>query len=164
MFWRVHTTYSNILYQYIHNAQTHTHTHKSPFPNPSKIRATSNVDLCLTGGTLWQMKNLSANLEDPEKEKEKECQWILPPGGKLTVPNSALSEPAAFQKLNGSTRWVGRTCASEKVWKCIGCIKFTAMFSNFRWWCLGWLVLERALLAIWLLARTFLIQAPWFQE
>lgn len=32
-----------------------------------------------------------------------------------------------------------------------------------RWWCLGWLVLAKVLLAIWLPARTFLIQVPWLQ-
>ena len=89
-----------------------THTHTYTFSG-SKSRPTLNVDH-ENGHSLTDVNPIT-HLEDPEKEKEKECQWVLPPGGKLTVPNSAWASAdfrMAFQKLNGSAG-LRRTCASD---------------------------------------------------
>ena len=66
------------------NSITSTHTHTF---SGSKSRPTLNVDH-ENGHSLTDVNPIT-HLEDPEKENEKECQWVLPPGGKLTVQNSA---------------------------------------------------------------------------
>ena len=110
------------IYQYIHNAHKHTHTHtQEPFSESIQDQSYFKRRAMFNGGhSLTDVKNpFRINVEDPEKEKEKECQWILPPGGKLTVPNSAWANPPISRSWMVEWFWLGweDENASEKVWK-----------------------------------------------